>query len=214
MTQDDDLKMRLFRFVEVLPSLRTNRAVARHLREYLKPDNGERRPLPLPLQLALAFRRVNSAYASLVVAATRFGCTQMANQFIAGSTPEEAIAAVLKLRQRGMAFTLDVLGETIIADRIAREHQTLYLKLISELSREAPSWSHVSLVDDAPWGPLPRVNISLKLSAIVPKFDPVDPARTTEVVLDRLRPILRAGRDTLPAGSSSRGGAAGPDGRR
>lgn len=196
MTQDDDLKMRLFRFVEVLPSLRTPQAVAHHLREYLKPENGDRRRLPLPLQLALAFRRDDSAYASLVVWATRFGCTQMANQFIAGSTPEEAITAVLKLRQNGMAFTLDVLGETIIADRIAREHQSLYLKLISELSREAPSWSPVPLVDDAPWGRLPRVNISLKLSAIVPKFDPVDPARTTEVVLDRLRPILRAGRDT------------------
>jgi len=196
MTQDEDLKLRLFRFVEVLPSLRSRRAVARHLSEYLKPRNGTRRSLPLPLQFALAYRRDDSLFASMVVDATRFGCGVMAHQFIAGSTPQEAIATVFKLRQHGMAFTLDVLGETIIADRVARAHHKMYMELIHELSKEARSWVPKPLLDEAPWGLLPRVNISLKLSAIVTKFDAIDPAKTSEAVLDRLRPILRAARDT------------------
>ncbi len=196
LTQDKDLKMRLFRFVEVLPSLRTRRAVARHLAEYLQPRIASGPPVPLPLQVALSYRRDDSLLASLVVDATRFGCGLMANQFIAGSTPQEAIATIAKLRRCGMTFTLDVLGETIIADRVARAHQESYLRLITELSREVPTWSHVPLLDDAPWGPLPRVNISLKLSAIVTSFTAIDPARTIEAVLDRLRPILREARDT------------------
>jgi RHH-type proline utilization regulon transcriptional repressor/proline dehydrogenase/delta 1-pyrroline-5-carboxylate dehydrogenase len=196
MTQDEDLKMRLFRFVEVLPSLRSGRAVARHLAEYLKPRNGSRRPLSPLLQFALAYRRDDSWFASLVVDAARFGCSRMAKQFIAGATPEEAIATVVRLRGQGMTFTLDVLGETVIADRVARAHQQLYLDLIIELSRGARTWEPEPLLDHAPWGVLPRVNISLKLSAIVTKFDPIDPPATSHAVLDRLRPILRAARDT------------------
>jgi len=196
LTTDEDLKIRLFRFIEVLPALRNDRAVASHLLEYLKPHEGQAERWPLPLVLALSFRRTDSLYASLLAGVTRFACGQMARQFIAGATPAEAIDAVLKLRRQRMTFTLDVLGETIIADRIAREHQEAYLGLVKELSRQAPSWEAVPQVDEAPWGPLPRVNISLKLSAIVTKFDPVDPERTMQAVLDRLRPILRAARDT------------------
>src|SRR4029434_5623038 len=41
-------------------------------------------------------------------------------------------------------------------------------------------------------GPLPRVNISIKLSSIYSQFDPIDPASTSAVVRARLRPIFRA----------------------
>jgi len=50
-------------------------------------------------------------------------------------------------------------------------------------------------VDDGPAGPLPRVNLSLKLSALDPRFDCVDPAGTTARVLARLRPLWRLARD-------------------
>src|SRR5207244_6850961 len=107
----------------------------------------------------------------------------------------QAIAAVLKMRRSGMAFTLDVLGETVIADHVARAHQELYIELVRELSRAAPDWERAPILDEAPYGPVPRVNISIKLSAIVPKFDPVDVAGTERMVLERLRPILRAARE-------------------
>src|SRR5262249_2702084 len=44
-------------------------------------------------------------------------------------------------------------------------------------------------------GPLPRVNVSVKLSALYSQFDPIDPAGTARAVLSRLRPILRLARD-------------------
>ena len=200
LTRDEELKLRVFRFIEVLPALRSDAAIARHLDEYLKPRSENDRPrsanaLPTPLQLALGFGRHDSLYATLVAKAARLGCSQSGRQFIAGSTPREAIATVRGLRRQGAAFTLDVLGETIIADHVARRHQELYIDLLNHLGREARGWPTVPILDVAPWGKLPKVNISLKLSAIVARFDPIDPEGTTEHVLERLRPILRTARD-------------------
>lgn len=195
LTGNEDLKLRLFRFVEVLPSLQSNEAVARHLKEYLGGGDGDPFNPPEPLNLAVAFEKPDGIYASIVASAAKFGCGIGAKQFIAGDTPQQAIRTVRKLRAGGNTFTLDVLGETIIADRIARHHQQLYLDLIEHVSRDARSWPDQSMIDIAPWGRLPKVNISLKLSAIVVAFDPNDPAGTSEAVLDRLRPVLRAARD-------------------
>ncbi|MFH1419058.1 MAG: proline dehydrogenase family protein [Planctomycetota bacterium] len=195
LTRDEDLKLRLFRFTEVMPALRSREAVARHLAEYLERQGNGRQSLPLALRLALAFRKPDSAYAKLVASAAELGCAIMARQFIAGATPDEAISAVLGHRRRGMAFTLDLLGETVIADRVARGHQQQYIRLIRGISERACDWLPAPLLDEAPWGSLPRVNISLKLSAIVSKFDAIDPVGTKQAVLDRLRPIMRAARD-------------------
>ncbi len=196
MTRDEDLKLRLFRFVEVLPALRTPRDIASHLLEYLRRDEDKHGPLPLPLRLALLYRKPDSVYARLIAGITRWTCGVMANQFIAGATPREAIAAVLGFRKQGMTFTLDLLGETVISDRVAREHQEHYIQLTQEISKGAGEWEAAAILDEAPWGALPRVNISLKLSAIVTKFDPLDYGGSIEAVLDRLRPVLRAARDS------------------
>ncbi|MCB9858002.1 MAG: bifunctional proline dehydrogenase/L-glutamate gamma-semialdehyde dehydrogenase [Phycisphaerales bacterium] len=191
LTGNDDLKLRLFRFVEVLPFLQSNEAIARHLAEYLGDDFTP----PEPLNLAVAFDRPDSMYASLVASAAKFGCGIGAKQFIAGDTPQQAIRKVKRLRTGGNTFTLDVLGETIIADRIARHHQQLYLDLIEHVSRDATHWPDIPMIDVAPWGRIPKVNISLKLSAIVVSFDPINPTGSANAILDRLRPVLRAARD-------------------
>ncbi|MBK8271265.1 MAG: proline dehydrogenase family protein [Planctomycetes bacterium] len=200
MTQDEDLKLRLFRFIEVMPSLKDSTAIARHLDEYLRPheSNGHStdRSWPPIIDLAVSFRRHDSAYAKLVAWAAMYGCGQSARHFIVGATPAEAIASVRKLRRKGMTFTLDVLGETIIADRVALHHQEIYLNLLRHLGRESREWPDLPVLDHAPWGPLPKVNISIKLSAIVAKFDPIDPEGAARAALDRLRPVLRCARET------------------
>src|SRR5207237_6614654 len=42
--------------------------------------------------------------------------------------------------------------------------------------------------------PLPRVNVSVKLSSLYSQFDPIDPEGTSRAVRARLLPILRAAR--------------------
>src|SRR5262249_11371645 len=69
-----------------------------------------------------------------------------------------------------------------------------YLHLIDGLCHEVNRWPVVEMIDRDDEGLLPRVNLSVKLSSLYSQFDPVDPEGTTRVVLERLRPILRAAR--------------------
>ena len=66
-----------------------------------------------------------------------------------------------------------------------------YLDLLDGLAAEAASWPPRPVVDEAPWGPLPRVNLSLKITSLYSQIDPVDFDGSVAAVKDRLRPIFR-----------------------
>ena len=55
------------------------------------------------------------------------------------------------------------------------------------------SWPRVPLVDDADGEPLPRVNVSVKLTSLYPGFDPIAPAAAKARAKEVLRPLLRKG---------------------
>ena len=59
------------------------------------------------------------------------------------------------------------------------------------------------LIDRDDHGPMPRVNVSVKLSALYSQFDPIDPDGTSRAVRRRLRPILRAARAAVAPSSTS-----------
>jgi RHH-type proline utilization regulon transcriptional repressor/proline dehydrogenase/delta 1-pyrroline-5-carboxylate dehydrogenase len=188
LTTDEDLKQRLFHFISVLPSLSNRTEVARQLQS----DLAGKKVLPPPLQLALGYSRPNSMMAHTIAGMVQMGCLQMARQFICGATPDQAITSVERLRRDGMAFTLDVLGETVHCDDEALAHQKLYVQLFDRLSEVAPRWKDSAVLDAAPFGPVRRVNISIKLTSIVASMDADDGEPGMEIVLERLRPILLA----------------------
>src|SRR5436190_4328138 len=113
----EDSKLQLFRFVDVLPALDTNRDLVRHLREY--------------------FEGRDAPYAGLLHAAL------------------------------GVARVAGRVGDAVIG---------------------------VMLRETVPRGPLPRVNVSVKLSALHPWLEPADPEGGAAAVKRRLRPILEAAR--------------------
>src|SRR6185437_14095322 len=76
----------------------------------------------------------------------------------------------------------------------AEQAQAEYLELINGLSQHVNTWPANDLIDRDENGPLPRVNVSVKLSALYSQFDPIDPEGTSRIVRRRLRPILRAAR--------------------
>ena len=118
----------------------------------------------------------------------------MARRFIAGSTVAEALDAIAAMRRRSLAFTIDLLGEATITEAEAEQYQQQYLELIEGLSREVNAWPAVPLIDRDAAGPMPRVNVSVKLSSLYSQFDPIDPEATSDAVRGRLRPILRLAR--------------------
>lgn len=195
LTRDEDLKRRLFEFIAALPSADGARHVAAELERKLTEGNRPLASLPAPILLAAVMSRPGSPLRGLIGAAARRGSLTMAQQFICGATAEQAIDSVCKLRRQGMAFTLDVLGEAVHDDAVALTLQKRYIELIDRLSAVAPAWKGDRSLDQAPFGPLPRVNLSIKLTAIVNAMDPPQGESGIEAVLDRLRPILRRARE-------------------
>lgn len=190
--RDEALKVQLFRFIDVLPTLKTGEQVARHLQEYL---HAHEHTLPVAVAWGLTFSSPRSVAARAVALAVRRNVTHLAQRFIAGATPEEAIAVARKLRRRRMAFTLDVLGEATVSEQEAERYMRAYLLLLDELGLDAKKWEPVDLIDRDHRGELPRVNVSLKLSSLDSQFDPLDSEGSAEVVKGRLRRILHKARE-------------------
>jgi RHH-type proline utilization regulon transcriptional repressor/proline dehydrogenase/delta 1-pyrroline-5-carboxylate dehydrogenase len=189
---DDELKVRLFRLVDCMPMLDDPAAVDQHLREYLDDDVLEK----LPVMLRTALQAARSGFlAPFAARMVRAAMLAQAKRFIAGTNPAEAAKVALRERSRHRGFTLDLLGEAVTSEAEADAYAAAYHRLLDELPAEAARWQHDPRVDDGPDGPIPRVHVSLKLSALDSQFDAIDPVGTTARVLARLRPLWRSARD-------------------
>ncbi|HEX6176031.1 MAG TPA: proline dehydrogenase family protein, partial [Candidatus Binatia bacterium] len=184
--EDDSLRTALFRFVDVLPSLQSSAEIGRHLEEY--------------------FARVDHALGGLVYVAqalqagrwvapvVRRNVVSFARRFIAEENTDQLISIVSGVRAEPAAFTLDVVGEATVSDSEAVAMENRYLTLLRSLSGPAAAWPLRPQIDESPFGPVPRVNLSVKLSSLCARFDPLDP-ETESAVRRRVRSILReAGR--------------------
>jgi RHH-type proline utilization regulon transcriptional repressor/proline dehydrogenase/delta 1-pyrroline-5-carboxylate dehydrogenase len=189
---NEAVKFQMFRFVDVLPQLSTPASIVEHLREYFAEA---REHLPRPAMWALGLLPRRGPVAALVAAAVRWGARRLARKFIAGSSIPEALTAVSALRGRSLAFTVDLLGEATVTEAEAEKAQNEYLELITGLSQSVNAEREIAPIDCDDQGPLPRVNVSVKLSALYSQFDPIDPDGTSRAVRARLRPILRAARE-------------------
>jgi RHH-type proline utilization regulon transcriptional repressor/proline dehydrogenase/delta 1-pyrroline-5-carboxylate dehydrogenase len=94
-----------------------------------------------------------------------------------------------------MAFTLDLLGEAVITEAEAQSYLESYLDLMEQLAQEAQKWSAVEEIDLADGEPIPRIQVSVKLTAFYSQFDPLDPQGSKERVCDRLRILLRRAKE-------------------
>jgi RHH-type proline utilization regulon transcriptional repressor/proline dehydrogenase/delta 1-pyrroline-5-carboxylate dehydrogenase len=191
--RDETVKVQMFRFIDVLPMLKTGEQVARHLQEYFL-DHKE--VFPVAVQWGLNFASHRSAAARAVALAVRRNATRMAQRFIAGATPAEALTAIRRLRRQQLAFTLDLLGEATLSEEEAASYQQRYHELLSSLTTAARSWEPVPLIDTDHTGPLPRVNASLKLTALYSQFDAIAPEQSAARVKERLRPLFRAAKES------------------
>ena len=190
---DPALKVQLFRFVDTLPYLKESRDVSGHLREYLAEAKDE---LPRWVRQGMRLIPRDGLLSNVLAFAARTGARQMARKFIAGSNVAEALAAVHALRTRRLGFTIDLLGEATIAENEADRVQKQYLDLLHGLTSDVNHWPEEPSIDRDDRGAIPRVNVSVKLSALYSQFDPIDPEGTSRAVRKRLRPILSLAKRT------------------
>ncbi len=190
--RDEAFKVQLFRFVDVFPTLTSADQVALHLQDYFDDPSGE---LPAPLRWGL--KAASPGHLTTAIAAKAIGHNihLMAERFIAGTDAQAALPVLLKLRKERMAFTLDVLGEASLSADEAREYQRRYLDLLHTLPREIAAWPADPLLDEAPWGPLPRVNVSLKATSLYSQIDPIDFEGSKKALIEQLRPLFEVAVD-------------------
>ena len=188
---DEAVKVQMFRFVDVLPMLKDHNSIARHLDEYFEQVRDH---LPWAARLGLDLSTSNTILSRALAFNARTNAARMARRFIAGSNVDEVLASVRRLRRNQFAFTLDLLGESVISDTEADRYQQSYIDLITGMSAQVNEWPEDALLDSDHEGRIPRVNVSLKLSALDSQFAPIDAEGTIRRVSARLRPILRTAR--------------------
>jgi RHH-type proline utilization regulon transcriptional repressor/proline dehydrogenase/delta 1-pyrroline-5-carboxylate dehydrogenase len=186
------LRVQLFRFIDVLPALRSKSEIARHLQEYLGDPSVE---LPGNLKNILNFTDPDSAPAQLAATTVAKAVETLAHKYISGETIQQAIKTIDRLRKEKMAFTLDLLGEAVITEAEAQSYLESYLELMEQLTQQAQQWSSVPEIDVADGEPLPKVQVSVKLTAFYSQFDPLDPEGSKERVCDRIRTLLRRAKE-------------------
>jgi RHH-type proline utilization regulon transcriptional repressor/proline dehydrogenase/delta 1-pyrroline-5-carboxylate dehydrogenase len=189
---DEAIKVQLFRFIDALPLLHSPADVTRHLREYFA-EAGDH--LPGWLRFGLRWLPRDGIGGRFLARTAQRNAERLARRFIAGSNLSEALEVIARLRRRSLAFTVDLLGEATITEVEADRYRDEYLQLIAGLSEHVNIWQPNERIDRDPDGPLPRVNVSIKLSSLYSQFDPIDPEGTSAAVRGRLRPILRAARE-------------------
>ena len=184
--KDPSFKTDMFRFVDVFPVLENTADISQHIREYLlKPD----RELPelLNATLKAASRGLTAGIAATVI---RKQVTSMAERFIVGQDASRALRVLKQLHKKGVGFTADLLGEAVFSKSESDAYKTRYLDLIQNLSETVDGWSANAVLDNNHTGPIPRTNISLKVSAFAPFLDPVDTAGSVSRLKQRIRPVL------------------------
>ena len=182
--KDDAFKVQLFRFIDCFPSLHTKHDIHEHLVDYLTQPGVT---LPSGLGLGLKAGGLAKGAMSKTVAGR---IEAMAKRFIAGTDAASATPMLQKLRSQGMAFSVDLLGEACLSDQEAAQYQARYLDLVEHLPDETATWADNPLLDTDYLGPIPRANVSIKISSLYARTDPVDYEHTLEGLIEALRPVL------------------------
>jgi RHH-type transcriptional regulator, proline utilization regulon repressor / proline dehydrogenase / delta 1-pyrroline-5-carboxylate dehydrogenase len=182
-------KTQLFRFVDVFPSCRDDADVLRHLDEYFHDI-----AVPRALDLGIDVAEHVPLGAHLSARVARREIIRMARQFIAGATPAAALPRLEALWKRGEAATVDLLGEKTVTEAEAARYAARVEEMLGALLEGSRSWPEQPRLERDPWGELGRVNVSVKPTALSPRFGPLTADEGLAEAEERLRPILERAR--------------------
>ncbi|MEW6440083.1 MAG: proline dehydrogenase family protein, partial [bacterium] len=187
--RDEGFKTEMFRFVDVFPYLNRPESVVRHMQEYFGRPGLQ---LPQALRFVLEHAAPESVAARMMAMPITRNIESMARQFIAGADAREALPALERLRARGIAFTVDLLGEAVVSEEEADRHLERNFELLEVLDRAQRSWKPLGgAAGGLDWGWAPRVSLSVKPSALYSQFDPIAFEHSIDRAKERLRPLIR-----------------------
>lgn len=184
--KDPTFKVQLFRFIDVLPAVASDQAVVRLAEEYFGTLHGQ----IFGLQWGLKALAATNLGATITGKSIRHQVEQMARTFIAGGSVEEALPVLANLWKDNRAWSVDLLGEATISDVEADQYRDRCLEALTLLGQAVGTWPSSSMLERDHLGSLPRAQLSLKISALTSRLDPIDPVGTYRSVAARLHPIV------------------------
>jgi RHH-type transcriptional regulator, proline utilization regulon repressor / proline dehydrogenase / delta 1-pyrroline-5-carboxylate dehydrogenase len=184
--RDEQFKVQMFRFVDVLPSLRKSDDIVQHLEEYFA---GMRNGFAPVIQTGVRVARIVPWISAFIL---RRNVSGMARQFIAGKNCEDVMKTLRKRRAEKIGFTVDLLGEAVLSEKEADEYAARCLDLLECLARETQGWTDPLGKDSELFS---VVNLSVKISALYSQMNPADPTDAIAHLAPKLRPILRRARE-------------------
>ena len=161
---DEPLRRAIFQFIDVLPQLQDAASIARHFRAYLGGHE-------LGGLWGRLLKLGNHTAAAWAVRGT---VARTARQFLIEEKPDALARVLSELAGYDAHATLDAVGEAVLTRQEADAYAARY--------RELLRWQ----IDAGVAHP----HVSIKLSALTPRFDPLDPDGTSRRVMKRLQPLI------------------------
>lgn len=187
--QNEHFKIRMFRFIDVFPSLVTGKLLTDHIREYFGTEDDMPPAFATGARIAGIFGPLGGAVLNRVIS---FNIRKMARQFIVGENTKEAVKNIRKLRRDGFAAVVDVLGEATLSDEEAEGYINTYLEVLESLEKEQQEWKGLPGKGgdtDLDWGHAPKINVSVKPTALFALANPQDFEGSVEAMLKQMRRI-------------------------
>ena len=182
--KDEAFKVQLFRYVDCFPTLRTSTIAHEHLVDYLTQPG-----VTLPPGLGLGLKAGGLMKGTLTrTVAGRI--ESMAKRFIAGEDAATATPMLEKLWNSGIGFSVDLLGEACVSNVEAAAYQKRYLDLVDALPQTTAHWTPNATLESDYLGDIPRTNVSIKISSLHARTDPIDTEGSIRGLMEGLEPIL------------------------
>ena len=187
-TRDEHFKVQLFRFVDVLPTLRTDAQFIRIIKEYFEDLSS----IPPPLRWLL--KRISSnpltAHTSAFLLRRQF--LKMAESFMAGHSVEHALSPFsVDCGPKGAHFRSIYWEKPLLAKKKQTVTKINVFTPSGSLGKKTPQWPAAPILERDHLGSIPRIQLSVKISLhCISQLDPIDPEGSYQNVANRLRPIL------------------------
>ena len=182
--KDPLFKVQLFRFVDCFPVLKDSDDIYDHLQDYMS------QPGVSPPAVIAGAIKLGGLAKSLAVSQISKQITGMASKFIAGTDARSAAGNLQSLWNDGIAFSVDLLGEACVSDKEADEYRDKYLDLVRNLPGLVKDFKPDPRLENDNLGAIPRTNVSVKISSLSARCDPIDAPGAQRDLMTRLLPIL------------------------
>ncbi len=180
------LRAALFRLVDVAPACANAAELSEHLAAYLaEVETG-------PPLIAFGQRAVDSpALGPIAGRAASTLVHQMGGRFIVGESIADAAPTLRGLWSQGVAATVDLLGEATVTHAEGRAYADRCDEALQKLALASGPWPDRPLLERDSIGTLPRVNLSVKVTALTPLTRAEAPDRARDDAAAKLRRLMR-----------------------